>query len=221
MTDAAIAFVNLSRARRRYHPQTMSDPETGDSERDHGRWVSIYTCRSREEANLAIAMLRDQGIAARVDGEEMSVVGLGWFSSAGAVSPLNARVQVLEADATTARAMLDDVDRRRVARLSRLPCPKCGAIKPDRVWPGPRLAAMAGVVISFALLCTGVTFWAPALLACASVVGVFWPMTPWWRCTSCRHVWVAPDPGSELDDDDEADAEAPDEEESDEQAKSD
>jgi hypothetical protein len=167
------------------------------------KWVSIYTCRTREEAHLAVAKLRHLGIAARTDGEETAMVGLSVFSGSGAVTLLNPKVQVFESDAPAARAVLEEVDRRRVARLSKLPCPKCGAMQPGRVWAKPRLAAIVGLAVALTLLCSGVAIWPAAVLVFVAMCGIMWPLTPRWRCTACGHVWIAPDPDSEAEEADE------------------
>ena len=177
---------------------------TGDDAR---RWVSIYTCRSREEAHLAVAKLRHHGIEARTDGEEMAMAGMAIFSLPGSVTPLDTKVQVFEADATAARALLKEVDRRRVARLGRLPCPNCGAMNPNRAWPAPRLIAMAFVALAAALLVSRVATGTALLLAFVAGCGVMWPLTPRWRCTTCRHVWLAPDPDLQVEDEEDEDDE--------------
>jgi hypothetical protein len=109
-------------------------------------WVSIYTCRTRQEAGLAVAKLQSVGIQARVDGQEASIYGESWF---GNISPMNAKIHVLKRDAAEARAVLEEVDRRRVERITSVPCPKCGQLNPDRVWAQPRLIA---IIVAMGLL---------------------------------------------------------------------
>src|SRR5262245_34156042 len=118
-------------------------------------WVSIYTRRTRQEAALAVAKLQSLGFPARVDGQEASIYGESWF---GTVSPLNATIQVLKRDAADARAELDAVDRRRVERMTRVPCPKCGRLNPDRVWAKPRLIGIAATIIIIAAILRGFDF---------------------------------------------------------------
>ena len=158
-------------------------------------WVSIYTCRTRQEAGLAVAKLQSLGFDARVDGQEASIYGESWF---GNVSPLNPKIQVLQRDAEGARAVLDAVDRRRVERMTSIPCPKCGQRDPDRVWPQPRLIAIAVAILLFVAMSTGQMWMAiPLFVAACAIV---WPYTPRWRCKACGERWIAPDPDSVVDD---------------------
>src|SRR5690349_19154221 len=74
-----------SRANGAAHPMSEID--------EH--WTSVWTAPTLQEAHLAVARLRSQGLSARVDGENMSPFG-------GALGPsplLHARVQVLRPDA--------------------------------------------------------------------------------------------------------------------------
>src|SRR5262245_56245916 len=118
----------------------MSDERRSQPAVAEDAWVNIYTCRTRQEAGLAVAKLQSLGIQARVDGQEASIYGESWF---GNLSPLNATIQVLKRDAADARAELEAVDRRRQQRITSVPCPKCGQFNPDRVWSKLRLIAIA------------------------------------------------------------------------------
>lgn len=164
-------------------------------------WVSIYTCRTSQEAALAVAKLHSLGIPARVDGQEAAVFGQSWF---GNLSPMNATIQVLKRDASDAKSELEAVDRRRAARMASVPCPKCGALNPDRVWARPRLSGIVVTVVVLVTIFTGFDGgWACSLLF-VSGCAAMWPYMPRWRCKECGQRWVAPDPDSVVDDEEDS-----------------
>ena len=112
------------------------------------------------------------------------------------------------------RAVLDEVDRRRVERMSAVPCPKCGQLNPDRIWPQPRLIALSLSIVLLAALCAGlVPKWTGVFLVGACVT-VLWPYTLRWRCKACGQRWLAPDPDSVVED--EADSHEDEKDEADE-----
>jgi hypothetical protein len=151
--------------------------------------------------------LQEKGVPARVDFENSPTLG-AW---AGAGPGTATGVQVLTGDVTAARAIIDEIERRKTARLEAgtLKCPQCGKLGPKRILSGWRWAGIALIVLGIVMSRVHASFCVPI-----EVIGIFlltWPMKPKWRCQSCGHTWRAAEP-EELDDDDEA-AEREDEDE--------
>jgi hypothetical protein len=173
-------------------PQVLNYQTPGGSAE---QWVTIFKARNSLEANLAVGQLQEKGFSARVDFENTAALG-AW---AGAGSGTVTNVQVLAPDAPAARAIIDEIERRKAARLEAgtLKCPRCGNPAPKRILSGPRIAGLALIALGIVLGWLHAAFCVPS-----AVVGVFlltWPMKPKWRCRFCGHTWRAAEPG-ELDD---------------------
>lgn len=139
-----------------------------------------------------------------MDGQEAAVYGQSWF---GNLSPLNATIQVLQRDADDAKAELEAVDRRRVEQMTSVPCPKCGQINPDRVWPRLRLIGIALTIVIITAISNGYDAgwaWMPLFV---SGLAAMWPYTPRWRSKACGQRWIAPDPDSVVEDEEDSDEE--------------
>jgi hypothetical protein len=180
-------------------PQVLNYQTPGGSAE---QWVTVFKARNSLEANLAMGQLQEKGFSARVDFENTAALG----AYAGAGSGTTTGVQVLAPDAPAARAIIDEIERRKAARLEAgtLKCPRCGKPGPKRILSAPRIAGLALIVLGIVLGWVHAAFCVPP-----AVVGVFlvtWPMKPKWRCRSCGHTWRAAEP-EEVDDDDEEDEE--------------
>src|SRR5688500_11519753 len=75
------------------------------------RWATVWRAGNTVEANLLVTKLQAHGIHARVDME--NAAGLGPY--AGAL--YGTKVQVLAADEAAARAIVDEIERRRARRV--------------------------------------------------------------------------------------------------------
>ena len=174
-------------------------------------WVTIFKASNAPEANLAVMALQEKGFSARVDFENSATLG-AW---AGAGPGTATGVQVLTGDAPAARAIIDEIERRKAARreAGMLKCPQCGTPGPKRILSEPRIAGLALIALGIALSYVQATFCVPP-----GAIGIFlltWPMKPKWRCKSCGHKWRAAEP-EEPDDDDEPEAKDDQDEEADE-----
>src|SRR3712207_6761200 len=87
-------------------------------------WTTVWTARNAAEANLAVGLLHERALHARVDMENVATLG-PW----GGQSALGTKVQVPRADVEAARAILAEVERRRALHRSIdiMKCPRCGA----------------------------------------------------------------------------------------------
>jgi hypothetical protein len=168
------------------------------------RWATVWRAGNTVEANLLVTKLQAHGIHARVDME--NAAGLGPY--AGAI--YGTKVQVLAADESAARAIVDEIERRRARRVEAESqrCPRCGRANPKRIlhvirWWGWALVALVLATIPYG---DEIFEYVPgAVLFGVFVLGliliVWWGVMPRWQCPSCGARWYAKEPEVEEDED--------------------
>jgi DNA-directed RNA polymerase subunit RPC12/RpoP len=179
---------------------TEDDSKLSTSEATEAGWRTVSLCENLFEANLAVNKLRDNGINARVDSENL--YSLQYWALIG---PGGTPVQVLADDLDAAKQLLAEVDqarqKRRQADIVR--CPRCNA-PAKRVWhPLRKLAVVlivAPVVAGWILLGNGIQMPTPIylLVLAGALLGV-WSLTPRWRCPQCGNRWVQQEPEESSD----------------------
>jgi hypothetical protein len=170
------------------------------------RWVSVWKPRNTMEANLAVGILQERGIRARVDMENAAELGLPYAGVA------YSKVQVLAEDAEAARKLLLEIDQQRARRQEAmsLKCPNCGTPNPKRIMHPLRWAAW-GMFAAFFICLPFERFIAElfpvgwlGLLLLGFLIALLWGATPRWRCKSCGHRWYAQEP-EEIEEDEQDD----------------
>ena len=185
------------------------------------RWVTVWRAGQTVEANLLVTKLQAHGIHARVDMENAATLG----PYAGAV--YGTKVQVLAADESAARAIVDEIETRRARRVEAesLRCPRCGRADPKRIlhvirWWGWGLIALVFATIPFG---EEVFEHVPGPLVFAVFVFgfiliIWWGVTPRWMCKSCGQRWYATEPEAAEEEDEDEDADEDDGDRDDDEA---
>ena len=154
------------------------------------RSAHIGPFRDLVDANLAIGRLQDEGIDARLVGENLAATLGPIYGGAYAGGPL---VLVSRADETRANAVIAEVERIRRERLNaETPvCPKCSQRASTPVIAALRWAGVATLVLTgFATSLTP----AGLLLFFVAVAMFLWPILPVWRCKNCGQIFSAAKP---------------------------
>jgi hypothetical protein len=147
-------------------------------------WKTVASFANGFEANLAMLKLQDRGLKARVDSENLAVLG----PFAGATP--GAAVQVMSDDVEAAQQILRQIeDAKQQRRIgSKEACPACGSSNSKTtIWPG----RWVGLTMLIAGALVG--FWSRPEIALSLIafgfVLLLWPVAQRFQCKACGHHW--------------------------------